>query len=249
MISPNALRLLNLGPTAWARTQSVYRATAELFPTDSHGAVIFCQPLHPYLTHGVQQFASETFDLATCERLGLPVVRRPFSGGAEYCDVNQLLFQWVLPPAVGAMHATFLRVATAVLSAFQEFGVEADYDGAGQFAVKGARIGTLAGGRYEAALVCLGIVYLEYDARRLAQVERAPRLEKATSLWAESPRPLSPEMMQDALIEHFAREMGRPIERDTPRVPETRAAKRIEADLLGVKLEELPPEEAELSEH
>jgi lipoate-protein ligase A len=49
--------------------------------------------LHPYLTHGVQQFASETFDLATCERLGLPVVRRPFPGGAEYCDVNQLLFQ------------------------------------------------------------------------------------------------------------------------------------------------------------
>jgi hypothetical protein len=56
-------------------------------------------------------------------------------------------------------------------------------------------------------------------------------------------------MMQDALIEHFAREMGRPIERDTPRLPETRAAKGIEADLLGVKLEELPPEEAELSEH
>jgi lipoate-protein ligase A len=245
MISSNAFRLLNLGPTAWARTQSVYRATAELFPADSYGAVIFGQPLHPYVTHGVQQFASETFDLAACERLGLPVIRRPFPGGAEYCDVNQLLFQWVLPPAVGAMHATFLRVATGVLSALQEFGVEADYDGAGQFTVRGARIGTLAGGRYEAALVCLGCVYLEYDAVRLAQVERAPRPEKATSLWAEASRPLSPEMMQDALIAQFAQTFGRPIERDTPRVPETRRAKQIEMELLGVNLEDLPPEEAE----
>jgi len=54
VISPTAIRLLNLGPTAWARTQSVYRATAELLPANSHGAVIFGQPLHPYLTHGVQ---------------------------------------------------------------------------------------------------------------------------------------------------------------------------------------------------
>jgi len=176
-------------------------------------------------------------------------VRRPFPGGAEYCDVNQLLVQWVLPPVVGAMHATFLRVAAAMLSALQEFGVEAEYDGAGQFAVKGARIGTLAGGRYEAALVCLGCVYLDYDARRLAQLERVPHPEKATSLWAESARPVSPEMMQDALIVHFAQTFGRPIERDTPRLPETRRAKQIEAELLGVTLEELPPEEAELSEH
>jgi len=241
MIAPNALRLLNLGPTAWARTQSVYRATAELFPADGQGAVIFAQSLHPYLTHGVQQSASETFDLAACERLGLPVVRRPFPGSAEYCDVNQLLFQWILPPAVGAKHATFLRVATAVLAALQALGLAADYDGAGRFAVKGARLGTLAGGRYGAALVCLGAVYLGYDPQRLAQLERAPRLERTTSLWAEAPRPLSPEMVQAALLEHFARTLGQPIVRDTPRVPETQAAKRIEAELLGVKLGDLPP--------
>ena len=236
MISPGAIRLLNLGPTAWARTQSVYRATAELLPPDSHGAVVFGQPLHPYLTHGVQQFASETFDLAACERLGLPVVRRLFSGNAEYCDVNQLLFQCVLPVAVGAMHATFLRIAEAVLAALKELGVEADYDGAGQFTVKGARLGTLTGGRYESALVCLGCLYLTYDPEPLAQASRNPQPENITTLWAEAPRPLSPEMAQTALIAHFAREMGRPIERDTPRVPETRRAKEIEIEVLGVEI-------------
>ncbi len=249
MISPGAIRLLNLGPTAWARTQSVYRATAELLPANSQGAVIFGQPLHPYLTHGVQQFASETFDLAACERLGLPVVRRLFSGNAEYCDVNQLLFQWVLPVAVGAMHATFLRIAAAASSALRELGVEADYDGAGQFTVKGARLGTLTGGRYESALVCLGCLYLTYDPEPLAQASRNPQPENVTTLWAEAPRPLSPETVQLTLIEHFSRELGRPVERDTPRLPETRRAKEIEMELLGVTLEELPPEETGLAEH
>lgn len=244
MIPPNALRLLNLGPTAWARTQSVYRATAELFPVDSHGAVIFGQPLHPYLTHGVQQFASEVFDLAACERLGLPVVRRPFPGGAEYCDVNQLLFQWVLPA-----NADMRRIAAGVVSALGELGVAADFDGAGQFTVNGARIGMLAGGRYESARVYLGGLYFSYDPAPLSQTLRSSPSDSATSLWAEAPRPLSPEMVQAALTEHFARTMGRPIERDTPRVPETRRAKQIEMELLGVTLEELPPEEAELSEH
>ena len=244
MISVGAIRLLNLGPTVWARTQSVYRATAELFPVDSHGAAIFGQPLHAYLTHGVQQFASETFDLAACERLGLPVVRRPFPGGAEYCDVNQVLFQWVLPA-----NADILRIAAGVVSALGELGVAAEYDGAGQFTVRGERIGTLAGGRYESAHVFLGCLYFSYDATPLAQTLRAPQPDNATSVWAEAPRPLSPETVQDALSEHFARQMGRPIERDTPRVPETRRAKQIEMELLGVTLEELPPEEAELSEH
>ena len=241
MISPNAIRLLNLGPTAWARTQSVYRATAELLPPESRGAMIFGQPLHPYLTHGVQQLASETFELEACERLGLPVVRRPFPGDAEYCDVNQLLFQWVLPVEVGAMHATFLRIADGVLSALQELGVEADYDGAGQVTVKGARLGTLAGGRYESALVFLGCLYFTYDPAPLAQVRRNPQPENVTTVWAEAPRPLSPEMAQSALSEHFSRELGRPIERDTPREPETRRAKQIGAELLGVTLEALPP--------
>ncbi len=244
MIPSNTLRLLDLGPTAWARTQSVYRATAELLPADSHGAVIFGQPLHPYLTHGVQQFASETFDLAARERLGLPVVRRPFPGGAEYCDVNQLLFQWVLPA-----NADVRRIAAGVVSALGELGVTVEHDGAGQFTVRGERIGTLAGGRYESAHVFLGCLYFSYDATPLAQTLRAPQPDNATSLWAEAPRPLSPEMVQAALVEHSSHTLGRPIERDTPRVPETRRAKQIEMELLGVTLEELPPEEAELSEH
>ena len=246
MISPSAIRLLNLGPTAWPRTQSVYRATAERLPANTCGAIIFSQPLRPYLTHGVQQSAAETFDLAACERLGLPIVCRPFPGGAEYCDVNQLLFQWVLPVAVGLMQTTFMRIAAAVISALQESGIAAEYDGAGQFTVKGARLGTLVGGRYESALVCLGCLYFSYEPTRLAQVMRDPQPDHVTTLWAEAPRPLSPEAVQSSLIEHFAQALGRPIERDTPRLEETRRAKQIEMDLLGVELEELSPEESEI---
>ncbi|HLB48440.1 MAG TPA: hypothetical protein VJL59_15650 [Anaerolineales bacterium] len=229
MISPSAIRLLNLGPTAWARTQSVYRATAELLPANSHGAVIFGQPLHPYLTHGVQQFASETFDLAECERLGLPVVRRPFPGGAEYCDVNQLLFQWVLP-----VNADSRKVAAGMLSALSELGIAAESTGS-QFTVKGARIGAVTGGRYESATVLLGCLYFSYDPAPLAQATRNAQAETVTTLWAEAPRPFPPDAVQDTLIEHFSRAVGRPIERDKPRVQETRRAKQIERELLGIE--------------
>ena len=247
MISPGAIRLLNLGPTAWARTQSVYQATAELLPAGTPGAVIFAQSLHPYLSHGVQQFASETFDLAACERLGLPVVRRPFPGDAEYCDAHHLLFQWVLSSAANGQAQR--SIAAAVVSALGELGVLADFDGAAQFNVKGARLGTLAGGRLEPATVLLGCLYFAYDPGPLAQTLCEPRLEHVTSLWAEAPRPLSPEIVQAVLLTHFAGALGRSIERDTPRVPETRAARKIEQSLLGVELEELPPEETELAGH
>lgn len=230
MISPSAFRLLNLGPTAWARTQSVYRATAELLPACSPGAVIFGQSLHPYLTHGAQQAAAEMFDLAACERLGLPVVRRPFAGGAEYCDVNQLLFQWVLPAAETGP-ATAQAIAAAVLSALKEVGLAADCDGA-QFTVNGARLGTLAGGPLGAATVLLGCLYFTYDPAVLAQATRDGRSGNVTALWAEAPRPLSPESVQATLLQHLGNTLGRSIERDTPRVEETRRAKQIELELL-----------------
>lgn len=241
MISPDAIRLLNLGPTAWPRTQSVWRSTAELLPANSRGAIIFGQPLHPYLTHGAQQSADEVFDLAACKRLDLPIVRRPFSGGAEYHEVNHLLFQWALSPASVAQQQG--RTEAGVLSALSALGVPAEY-GEGQFTAHGARIGTLAGGPFgESAMIFLGCLYLMYDPTVLARTLREPAAENVTTLWAEAPRPHAPDAVQDALIEHFARAMGRPIERDKPRVEETRRAKKIEMEWLGVELEEQPSEQ------
>jgi len=241
--SPNAIRLLNLGPTAWTRTQSVYRATAQLLPVENREAVIFAQSLQPYLSHGVDQTASEIFDLAACERLHLPVVQRLLPGGAKYCDVNQMLFQWVLPTVetlhpsplrYGDLRATSLQIANAVLAALGEFGITAEFDST-QFKVRGERIGTLAGGQHESATLFLGCLYLSsYDLDSLNRTLREPIRESTTSIWAEAPRPLAPEMIQDTLLTHFARELKRPIERDTPRVEETRAAKKIEQTMLGV---------------
>ena len=236
MISPNAIRLLNLGPTLWARTQSVYRATAELFAAESHGTVIFSQPLHRYLTYGVDRSASDVFDLAACARLDLPVARRPFPGGPEYHDVNHLLFQWILP-----VNGDRQPIVEGALAALGELGVPADY-GRDQFTVRGARVGTLAGGAYESANVFLGCLYLTYDSAVLSQAWREPINENVTTLWAEAPRPISPDVLQDALLEHFARATGRPIERDKPRVEETQRAKEIEMELLGIETEAMPPD-------
>ena len=220
----------------------MHRATAELFAKENREAVIFAQSLQPYLSHGVDQTASEIFDLAVCDRLHLPVIQRLFPGGAEYCDVNQMLFQWVMPTVetlhpsplrYGDLRATSLQIVNAVLAALREFGIAAEFDSM-QFKVRGARIGTLAGGQHESASLLLGCIYLSYDTDSLNQTLREPIHESTTSLWAEASRPLAPEMIQDTLLTHFARELKRPIERDTPRIEETRAAKRIEQTMLRV---------------
>lgn len=230
MISSDALRLLNLGPTVWVRTQSVYRATAELFSAPMQGAVILAQSLQPYVSYGRGQVAGEVWDLAACARLGWPLVERPVAGEAEYCDANQFLFQWVLPVGTDGH-----PIVTGVLGALNEFGIKAEY-GAEQFTVNGARLGTLTPGVYGAAQVWLGCVYLEYDERPLARVGRAPRGGKTTSLWAEAPRPVAPENFQAAFIAHSAQAFGLSIQRDTPRVEETRRAKEMEMELLGATL-------------
>jgi lipoate-protein ligase A len=214
-------------------------------PIGGPGTVIFAQSLQPYVSHGVQQFASETFDLATCERLAWPIVRRPLPGGAEYCDVNQLLFQWVSPVGASGVSDAFIA---GVLTALHGLGIAAEHDGRGQFVTNGARLGTLATGRIDWAFVLLGCLYLSYDPQNLARVSGDPRLPETTSLWAEATRPLAPDMLQGLLIERLAIHVGQPIERDTPRQSETRAARRIEQELLGVELAELQPGEADLSE-
>lgn len=166
--------------------------------------------------------------LAACECLHLSVVQRLCPGGAEYCDVNQMLFQWVMPPNSEPYH-----LVNAVLAALREFGIAAEFDSM-QFKVRGARIGTLAGGQRESASLFLGGVYLSYDSDSLNQTLREPIREATTSLWAEASHPFAPEMIQDTLLTHFAHELKRPIERDTPRVEETRAAKKIEQTMLRV---------------
>ncbi len=231
MLSSGAVRLLNLGPTAWYRTQSVYRATAECLPPDGPGGVICSQPLQPYLSHGAQHGAAEAFDLGACARLGLPVVARPLPGQPEYADVSHWLFQLVLPFAAG--DDLVQRLADAALSALADLGVAAEHSGADFVTSAGASLGCLACGRLHQALVCLGCLYLAYDPAPLLSTSRLPPERACTSLWAEAPRPLSPDAVQGVVLAHLARALDRPIERDRPRVPETQAARRVERELAG----------------
>lgn len=235
-IAPTAYRLLNLGPTAWTRTLSVVQATAELLPSEARGAVILAQSLHPYMSCGAQQAPEVVFDLEACRERGWPAVQRPLAGGAEYCDVEQLLVQWVLPRA--AIEAAE-PISAALLVALAALGVRAEVrDDA--LLVDGARLGTLARGHLGSALVVMARLFLSYDPRRLAQVVRervrqGAGVERTTGLWRSASRPLPPDEVQQVLLDQFERQLGAPIQRDTPRVPETRRAKEIEQVLLGMR--------------
>src|SRR5574341_1125715 len=89
------IRLLNLGPTHWLHTQSVYHAVAELMSVESPDTIILAQPLQPYLCVGYHQELDSVLDREACTAMGLPIVRRRVGGGATYLDVNQLFYQCV----------------------------------------------------------------------------------------------------------------------------------------------------------
>jgi lipoate-protein ligase A len=229
---PAAFRLLNLGPTAWTRTLSVCQATAELLPPGAPGAVIFAQSLHPYVSCGAQAAPEAVFDLDTCRERGWPAVRRPLPGAAEYCDVEQMLVQWVLPRAADA---AVERISAALLVALEALGVRAEWRD-GDLLCGGARLGSLARGPLGAAQVVLARLFLAYDPRHLALACRAPQAERATGLWLRASRPLPPDAVQQTLLECFEQHLGATIRRDTPRVPETRRAKALEQALLAASL-------------
>jgi cytosine/adenosine deaminase-related metal-dependent hydrolase len=70
---------------------------------------------------------------------------------------------------------------------------------------------------------------LKFDGRAPDQVLD----EKArTYLWREMPRPISPDMLEEALLNAFSATLKRSITRGTPTQAETRLSKQIDLELL-----------------
>ncbi len=236
---PNAIRLLNLGPTAAWRTQAVYHATAELMTADSPDTIIICQPLTPYLCLGYHQVYDAVLDRAECERRNLPVMRRRVGGGATYLDVNQLFYQCVfhhsrVPIVAKDIYALMLAGPVAAL---RRLGLNAELRAVNEIEVDGKRIAGIGGGRIGEASVVVGNLLFDFDYTTMAQVWRVPDeafrdlasaalRERITTIWRET-GPVSAEAVLWILLDEFAQALGRPIERGTPKQAETRRSREV----------------------
>ncbi len=244
---PHAIRLLNLGPTAAWRTQAVYQATAELMTADSPDTIIICQPLTPYLCLGYDQVYEAVLDRAECERRNLPVVRRRVGGGATYLDVNQLFYQCIfhhtrVPVVAKDIYALMLAGPVATL---RRLGLNAELRAVNEIEVDGKRIAGIGGGRIGEATVVVGNLLFDFDYHTMAQVWRVPNeafrnlasaalRERITTIWRET-GPVTAEAVLWLLLDEFARALGRPIERGTPKQAETRHSRKVAEQLTSAE--------------
>lgn len=221
------VRLLNLGPTQWLRTQSVYRATAALMSQDSPDSLVISTPLHGYLAVGGGRQPESTVNLKTCTRIDLPVVSSPLSAPVTYLDSGALISQWVFhqrdpQELTGLMLDSFARV-------LESLGIARISRGGSQIAIKDRILVETQTGKIGPAGVAQGEIFLKFDGRAAEQVLD----EKArTYLWREMPRPLSPDMLEATLLQVFSSTLGRSIKRGTPTQAETRLSKQIDLELL-----------------
>jgi lipoate-protein ligase A len=236
---PNAIRLLNLGPTAAWRTQAVYHATAEMMTADSPDTIIVCQPLTPYLCLGYHQVYDAVLNRAECERRNLPVVRRRVGGGTTYLDANQLFYQCIfhhtrVPVLSKDIYALMLAAPVAAL---RRLGLNASLRAVNEIEVDGKRIAGIGGGRIGEASVVVGNLLFDFDYQAMTQVWRTPNdafrelaaaalRERITTIWRQT-GPVTIEAVQWMLLDEFAKALGRPIERGAPKQAETRASRQV----------------------
>jgi lipoate---protein ligase len=218
------IRLLNLGPQPFWRTQAVYHAVAELMQPDSPDTLIITRPATPYLCLGYHDIYDVVLDRAACARLGLPVVRRRVGGGTTYLDANQLFYQCIfhherVPARADAIYAQMLAAPVATL---RRLGLNAALRDAFELEIEGRRIAGIGGGRIGEAAVIVGNLLFDFDYHSMAQVWRAPSSsfrELAAKALAEHLvtlrqllGPLEIETVQPILQDEFAKAFGRPLE-------------------------------------
>lgn len=242
---PNAIRLLNLGPTAAWRTQAVYHAIAEMMTEESPDTIIICQPLTPYLCLGYHQIYDAVLDRGECERRNLTVVRRRVGGGTTYLDANQLFYQCVfhrsrVPAMFREVYSQMLKAPVATL---RRLGLNAELRAVNEIEVNGKRIAGVGGGQIGEACVVVGNLLFDFDYNTLPQLWRTPTesfralasaalRDRLTTIWRKS-GPVTIEQVQWMLLEEFENALGRPIERGKPRQPETRRSRKVAERLVS----------------
>ncbi len=210
-----------------------------MMTADSPDTIIICQPLTPYLCLGYHQVFDSVLDRHECERRNLPVVRRRVGGGTTYLDANQLFYQCIfhhsrVPVVAKDIYALMLAGPVATL---RRLGLNAELRDINEIEVDGKRIAGIGGGRIGEASVVVGNFLFDFDYHTMTQVWRVPDesfrdlaskalRQRITTIWRET-GPVTTEMVLWILLEEFAKALGRPIERGTPKQPETRHSQKV----------------------
>ncbi|MHB8324821.1 MAG: lipoate--protein ligase family protein [Candidatus Dormibacteria bacterium] len=205
------IRLLDVGLCSYTESQTLYHAVASSMGPGDPNTIIICRPRRPYVCIGRHQELHREVDVAACQRLGLPVLRREVGGGAVYLDRDQLFFQLVwhpheMPPQITEAFEYFAR---APVECYRALGISgAHFAPVNDLQVAGRKIGGLGAATIGQAFVFVGSIITAFDARAAASVLRIPD-EKLRDKVAQS---------MEAYVSSLTRELGyRPAPRTVRR--------------------------------
>ncbi len=169
------LRVIDAGEVGAMRSQSLWHGIASAMDADAPPVLSLCRPRRPYVGLGYHR-SLEELDLAHCEELGLPVIRRRIGGGPVYVDSDQLFFQISLgaaraPARVDRLYRRFLAPAVEV---FRGLGIPARLSGVNEIEVEGRRLSGTGAGRIGDGVTVVGNVLFSFPHRRMSEVLRLP---------------------------------------------------------------------------
>ena len=231
------VRLLDLGSLPPIRSQTIYHAVGYAMTADAPDTIMLVSPDAPYVSIGRHQDVEREVDLATCARLGLPVVRREVGGGAVYLDGDQLFTQWIFDSArlPATVEARFALYCEALVRTYRGLGIAAEYRPVNDIQVAGRKIGGTGAARMDQAEVVVGSLMFDFDVATMASVLKVP---------SEKFRDKVHQTLA-AYMTTMRRELGDP----PPRATVVAAYLTACSDVLGRPIEpgELRPDELELA--
>jgi lipoate-protein ligase A len=153
----------------------LWHGIADAIGSGAGPVLSFCRPAEPYVCIGYHRHLTE-LDLATCARLGLPVLRRQIGGGPVYLDPDQLFFQLSLPAASAPAGVARLyeRLLGPAATALRWLGVSAHLAGTNDIVADGRKVSGTAAGQIGEGVVVVGNVMFAFPHERMAAVLRLP---------------------------------------------------------------------------
>lgn len=175
-MNDHKVRLLDLGPVSYLRSQTIYHGLAHAMNEQSPDTIVLLNPVEPYVCVGYHQEVEKEVDVEYCRAHHLPILRREVGGGAVYLDSDQLFWQIVFhhrraSRQVEEIYRLFLRGPVEV---YREMGIPAQYRPVNDIQVEGRKICGTGAATIGEAVVVVGNLMFDFNYEQMVRVLKVP---------------------------------------------------------------------------
>jgi len=215
------LRVIDLGLASAGASQAAAYGIADALAPGGEPAMVFADPIEPFLSVGANQGVERTIDLSFCCQAGIRIIRRRLGGGAIYIGRDQLMFHIIVPLERAPRPASRIlpSLAAPVIDTCRDLGIAAELRPPGDVAVGGRKIGGTAGAEIGESVLVGGTLLFDFDAALMVRCLAFPserhyarlarRLERSmTTIRRELGAPPPRAIVKTRLVSNLARCLG-----------------------------------------